>query len=349
MSTRKRSDADFEREIHAHIDLETDRLVADGLTPDSARDVARRSFGNVTLARERFHERGRLLWFDRLVQDTRCAVRNMRRAPVASIVAIASLAAGIGATTVTLTVGDVVFYKPPPLYQSPEQLSKIQIGRPARQIMPAGSHVPAGLYAAWSERFATSIGASQAMGTRDVRAGGRLEIAPVRAVTPGFFNLVGVRAELGHLGPASPESGVDVSAVLSYGLWERLYDKRADVVGTVLWIDNVPHTVTAVLPQRFWFGDMNSPVWTALNVRALPPDEEVQVIIRRPDGINHSMLHAQLQPGLADYARELPAGQRELRLRGWQPSAERSARISSRRSACRCAPAAPSRTTIPVV
>ena len=103
--------------------------------------------------------------------------------------------------------------------------------------------------------------------------------------------------------------------VLSYGLWERLYDRRADVIGTVMWIDDTPHTVIGVLPQRFWFGDMNSPVWTALDVRSLLPDDRLEVIIRRPDGISHSMLEAQLQPGLADYTRQSAAGQRELRLR----------------------------------
>src|SRR5687767_12745191 len=99
MSTRKRSDDDFDREIRAHLELEADRLVHDGLAPDAARDAARRGFGNVTSVRERFYEAGRLLWLDRLGQDVRCAIRNMRRAPVAALVAIASLAAGIGATT----------------------------------------------------------------------------------------------------------------------------------------------------------------------------------------------------------------------------------------------------------
>ena len=142
MSTRKQSDEDFAREIRAHIELETDRLIDDGMPPAEARVAARRRFGNVTGARERFYEAGRMLWLDRLVQDLRCAARNMRRYPVASLVAVLSLAAGIGATTVTLTIRDVIFCKPPPLYQNPEELSKLQIGSPASPIMPAGNAVP---------------------------------------------------------------------------------------------------------------------------------------------------------------------------------------------------------------
>ncbi len=109
MSTRKRPDQDFDSEIRAHIEIETDRLIDEGMPPDEARVAARRRFGNVTVVRERFYEAGRLLWLDHLVQDLRCAARNMRRYPVASLVAVLSLAAGIGATTVSLTVRDVIY------------------------------------------------------------------------------------------------------------------------------------------------------------------------------------------------------------------------------------------------
>ena len=111
MSTRKGSgaDDDFEREIRAHLELETQALVQDGLNEDEARVAARRTFGNVTVVRERFYEARRLLSVDRLAQDIRCAVRNLRRFPVTTAVAVASLAAGIGATTVTLMVRDVLF------------------------------------------------------------------------------------------------------------------------------------------------------------------------------------------------------------------------------------------------
>ena len=61
-----RSDDDFDREIAAHLDLETDQLVAEGLSPDAAQSEARKRFGNVTAVRERFHESQRVLWLDHL-------------------------------------------------------------------------------------------------------------------------------------------------------------------------------------------------------------------------------------------------------------------------------------------
>ena len=111
MSTRKRRDDDFAREIRAHIDSEAARLIEEGMEPGQARDAARRAFGNVTRAEERFYERSRLLWIDRLRQDVRCGLRNIRRYPVAALVAVVSLAGGIGATTVTLMVRDILFRK----------------------------------------------------------------------------------------------------------------------------------------------------------------------------------------------------------------------------------------------
>ena len=129
-------------EIRAHIDIETERLIDDGMTPEAARIAAHRRFGNVTVAQERFYEAGRLVWLDHIVQDLRCAARNMRRYPVASLVAVLSLAAGIGATAVTLTVRDTIFRKPPATYQQPWQLSKIQVGSPEDPIRPLGNPVP---------------------------------------------------------------------------------------------------------------------------------------------------------------------------------------------------------------
>ena len=314
MSTRKRPPEDFDREIQAHLELEADQLQDQGLPPEAARAAARRAFGNVTTARERFYEAGRLVWLDHLAHDVRCAARNMRRAPVAAIVAIASLAAGIGATTVTLTVRNVVFRNPPPLYQQPEQLSHVQVGRTDRPIMPLGHPVSASLYLTWRETLGDSIAASMDRRARDIRTGDRTDTAPVRGVTPGLFDLLGVNAELGHA-RLERTAGGSAPAVLGYQLWQRLFDGRADALGQILWIDNEPHTVVGVMPARFWFGEMNSPVWIALDPRTLAQDEALQIVVRRPPGTTHAMLEARLRTGLDDYARRVPAAERNLRLR----------------------------------
>lgn len=323
MSTRRRPDDDFDREIRAHLDIEAQRLIDDGMPPEEARAAAQRRFGNVTRVRERRFETRRTLWLDHLRQDVRCAVRNLRRYPVVTLVAVLSLAGGIGATTVTLTIRDVLFHKPPALYREPGQLSRVQVDRIEEAILPLGSPVPVALYLAWRDQFGLSIAASSApRGVRDVRAGDRTETAPVRAVTPQLFDVLGVGPALGTLfpsgqTPADTRRPVDRGtppAVLSDRLWERLFDRRPEAIGGVIWIDDQPHTVVGVMPGRFWFSETNAPAWIPLDAQALSADDRVEVVVRRPAGVTAATLREQLQSGLAEFAARQPADRRQWRL-----------------------------------
>jgi predicted permease len=316
MSTRRqvrRDEDDFAREIEAHLELEAARLVDAGLGPDDARAEARRRFGNVTIVRERFHERGRLMSLDHLVHDLRCAARNIRRYPVAALVAMTSLAGGIGATTVTLAVREAVFHRAPPLYRDPAQLSRVQTGRPDRPIYPAGSPVPGSLYALWSGTSPYQMAASTGRGAHDVRAGNHTGLAQVRAATPGLFEALGVSAAMGRTFRSNDSESLP--AMLSYRQWQTLFDGRSDAIGQVLWLDGRPHTIVGVLPERFWFSDMNSPIWTRLEPATLADDTAVEMIVRRPAGLSGDALAAELRNGLATYAARQPASQREIRLK----------------------------------
>jgi putative ABC transport system permease protein len=90
-------------------------------------------------------------WADGLLHDVRCAFRSMRRFPIATTVAIASLAAGIGATAATLTIRNAVFRNPPPLYRDPEQLTRLALG---------GGRTPAALYERWREVLGANVAAA---------------------------------------------------------------------------------------------------------------------------------------------------------------------------------------------
>ena len=176
MWKRKRTGGDFSREIQGHLEIETDRLIAEGLSPGDARLAARKAFGSPMAAEERFYESRRILWLDHLRQDGRGAARAVAKYPVAAIVAVVSLAFGIGAMAATLTVRDVIFRKPPPAYGHPSQLSRVQFGRRDRRIDPLGSRVPGALV----EIFRASLGgslaaATPARGGREVRADGRTQ------------------------------------------------------------------------------------------------------------------------------------------------------------------------------
>src|SRR3954467_5770554 len=155
-----RPDDDFAREIEAHLAIETDRLIAEGLDPDAARTRARRAFGNVTRARERFYERRRIGWLEDLRRDLRSAWRNVQRNPVSALVIVLSLAGGIGAATVALVVRNVIFYNPPPLYQDPEALVKVQAAPRDGPILPMGAEPSGALVARWQETLGDGLAAA---------------------------------------------------------------------------------------------------------------------------------------------------------------------------------------------
>jgi hypothetical protein len=316
MRWTRRSQTDFSDEIRAHLELEAERLVADGMNREDAEAAARRTFGNLTSANERFYESRRLLWLDQLGQDLRAGARSLRRYPVAAAVALLSLGAGIGATTASLTVRNVLFENPPPLYEHPEQLSKVQVEREDRLIMPIGSYVPGDLYLAWRGSSGVPMAASMVLrGLRDVRTAERVEATPIRSVTADFFTLLGVRPVVGNVFSARSSEAGALQAVLSYRLWQQWFDGRPDAVGTTIWIDNRPHVVIGVMPERFWFSETNSRIWTLLEPGALTADDDLQVVVRRPDNLSGNALAARLRGNLAEYSRRLPPGERALQLR----------------------------------
>src|SRR4029078_12179645 len=95
----RRSEHDLSDEIQSHLDLETDRLIGEGMSIEEARATALRRFGRVTPVQEWYHESRRILWIDHIVQDVRAAARSVVKYPISCLVAIVSLAGGIGATT----------------------------------------------------------------------------------------------------------------------------------------------------------------------------------------------------------------------------------------------------------
>ena len=141
MFGRNRKSDDFTSEIEAHMQLEIERLLEQGLSEDEARAAARRTFGNVTLSRERFYESSRWLWWDHFWQDVRYGLRMLRKSPGFTAIAVLTIALGIGATTAIFSVVDATLLHPLP-YPQPEQLVSVEDDLPGVGAQDVGMSVP---------------------------------------------------------------------------------------------------------------------------------------------------------------------------------------------------------------
>jgi len=124
MFRRKRKASDFSSEIEAHIQHESARLREQGLSEEDARAAARRTFGNIMPAEERFYESTRRLWWDQLLQDLRFGLRMLRRNPGFTVTVILTLALSIGANTAILSIVNALILRSLP-YSHPERMGTI--------------------------------------------------------------------------------------------------------------------------------------------------------------------------------------------------------------------------------
>ena len=131
MFGRKRSAEDFAEEIKAHLALEADDLESEGLSGDEAQWKARREFGNVRAAQERFYMRGRWIGLDKLWRDLRFGLRSLRQSPGFAATAILTLALGIGANTAVFSVMNAVLLRSLPV-SDPSRLVYLRTSNPPR-------------------------------------------------------------------------------------------------------------------------------------------------------------------------------------------------------------------------
>ena len=241
---RRRSDDDFSDEVQAHLDLETARLMEAGMAPDEARAAARKAFGNVTRAQERFHESTRWMWFEQLLQDLRYAARGMRQSPSFVATAVLTLGVALGLLTVAFTVFNAYVLRP---FAVADASSLYRIGWNTRDA--------AGRTFTWNDydELQARTDLFEAVVTHDMRfvhsesAGGRSLTAS--DVSGNYFSALRPRLLMGRgLGPG--DAGQPV-AVLSQQAWTRLLDADPAAIGRTIDFDGNPVTIVGVLREEF--------------------------------------------------------------------------------------------------
>ena len=255
MFWRKRKQSDFTAEIEAHLVLETERLKEQGSSEEEARVAARRAFGNVTQAHERFYESGRWLWWDRLMQDVRYGLRQLRRSPGFTAVAVLTLALGIGANTAVFSLIDAVMLRMLPV-ERPDELVLVK-----RYVPRWGAASPDFTNTLWEQirdqQHAFSGAFAWSTDRLNLARGGAVHLANTVWVSGGFFNALGLRPAAGRLIAAADDTrGCRAVAVLSYGFWQEHYGGAASAIGSSLSLNDHPFEVIGVTPSGFFGMDV---------------------------------------------------------------------------------------------
>ena len=255
---------DVRREIRAHIEMRTEELVAGGMDPVRAREEARRRFGDeerVAREAERMSrgKAGRSRWFEDLRQDGAYALRSLARSPSFALMAIVTLALGIGANVTIFSVIEGVLLAPLP-YAAPERIVWVA------ETTDGGSRTMAVAWpnlVDWRERSTSFAGLAPFGSGPTLVAGGEQAVrVGVARVGEDFWDVFPVQPLQGRLTvPDDHRFGVEPVAVVSRRFWET--ELGGEPVGERS-IETSGHRlrVVGVLPAGFQFPD-ETDVWIA--------------------------------------------------------------------------------------
>jgi putative ABC transport system permease protein len=241
----ERLSKDLDRELAFHIEERVDELVASGMSEAEARREARRRFGEPSRQRERMRDADVLVWLDTVFGDLRYALRALRRSPVFSLVAILSLALGIGANTAIFSLIDAVLLKSLPVHR-PEEL--VRVTRGARSTVFTNP--------IWEQLrddqdvFSSSFAYAEAR--LNMAQGGEARMVLGNWVTGDFFATLGVHPALGRLLSSLDDvRGCAAVAVLSHAHWRTEYGADPGVIGRSMPLNGHAFTVVGVADARF--------------------------------------------------------------------------------------------------
>jgi predicted permease len=235
------AEPDLSREMASHLALLEDDFVRRGTTRDEARFAARRAFGGVALTKDLHRDARSLPWVDDLCRDVQYATRTLRRTPGFTIVAVFTLALGIGANTTIFSLIDALLLRWLPVRNAHEI---VQVGR---STLPYPAVVP---LTNQHDIFAGAFGYNAT--SFNVGPSGAVERTPGAWVSGSYYDTLGLQAIAGRLlTPADDREGAPPAAVITDGYWQRAFGRNPDVIGRPLAIENVPVPIVGVSPPGF--------------------------------------------------------------------------------------------------
>ena len=312
---RRRLNRDLEDEVAFHLAMRAGDNRDAGLDSEEAGYRARRQFGNPTMLKERTRELWTFASLETVWQDVRYGARILRNSPGFAIVAVLTLALGIGANTAIFSVVKAVLLDSLP-YREPDRLVTLAAGDAETPNPVKVSYAEAedlktrsrslqkiALYRGWTPSSSPKGGApGMVFGLR---------------VTRNFFDLLGVSPHLGR-GFLPEEDRPDRwhVVVLSYPYWIRQFGGNENVVGQTMLLDQTPFQIIGVLPQNFEslsFTDAGGTpeVWAPLGYDlslsyACRTCQHLQAVARLQDGVSVGQARAEMSSIAKRLGQEFP-------------------------------------------
>ncbi len=315
---------DVDDEIAFHVEMRTQDLIDEGIPPHLAREEALRRFGDSDRIRRtcreigRRRERGRR-WtevFSELGQDAAFALRQLLKVPAFTLIAVFTLALGIGATTAIFSLLNAVVLQPLP-YPEPERIVYLwSLHRGEERSTSPGNFLEFKRGVRSFERLAASQATSF-----NLTGDGAPERIDGSRVSAEHFDVFGVRPFLGRVFTAAEDApGRDRVVVISYGLWRQRFGGDRGALGQTLRLNGLPHTVIGVMPDSFTLRSNDSRLWVPL---ALSPEDATNY------GNAYLGVRGRLRPGVSPAAVQSEIDRVSKRLKELDPGSntDKEARI----------------------
>ena len=311
---RKRADRELEEEIRTHLEAETEEKIEAGLSPDEARYAARRAFGSIISAKEE----SRAMWgmgsLETLWQDLRYAVRILIRKPGFALIAVVTLALGIGANTAIFSIIHAVLLRPLPFAEQERLVVAWKKDTVAYNPLVEMAFAEFRDWQVQSRNFdGMAVMPTIVLGAGYVMTG-RGEAVQIESskVSGGFFGLLGAKAALGRVFNESDDvvNGPKV-AVLSDQLWRGRFNADPKIIGQTITLTEQSFTVIGVMPAQFDF-PKGAEIWVPFQATAWPPILQnrgagfLQVVGKLKPGVELSQAEAELNTIIARVAAEHP-------------------------------------------
>jgi predicted permease len=256
LSRRKQMEQQLERELRFHLDQHTADLMARGLAPDEARRQARIALGGPEQVKEQCRDARGTRWLEDLWQDFRYALRTLRQKPGFAAVTLATLALGIGATTVMFTVVNGVLLKPLP-YSEPSRLVAVHGQTETWNVALYGQQNLAYLDFLDCQRENRSLAiAGWIYDSGTISEPGEAEHVEEFEASSNLFSVLGVPLFLGRAFlPEEDRPGGAPVAILGYGLWQRKFGGNPAALGASLVLNDKRYTVVGIARAGFRLGE----------------------------------------------------------------------------------------------